>query len=359
MKKLSCALALAGAFMTGNALAWGNDGHRAVGAIADQLLKGSAAQAKFAALLLPGETLELIANWPDCVKGTYCGPQSPEMLAYVAANPKHSEYHYTDIPFQNAHYHDGATGSAGDDIVQTLKQAISVLQGKLDAASNPHRFTPRQALILITHLVGDIHQPLHVGAAYVAKDGRFVVPETQAQIDGLAIFDARGGNNLLLDDAQITALSDAVIPAALPLEEGAVQAAAVKPAAYPKSPTKPLHSYWDSTVVDYAMRRLSTRTPRQFAQTVIASQPEVPANSGDPVTWPYQWADASLAASKIAYAGVVAGPATQQTSRKGEPYYVWALTVPGDYPVPSSALARTQLINGGYHLAAVLRAIWP
>ena len=359
MKNLSCALALAGAFMTGNALAWGNDGHRAVGAIADQLLKGSAAQAKIAALLLPGETLELIANWPDCVKGTYCGPQSPEMLAYVAANPKHSEYHYTDIPFQNAHYHDGATGSAGDDIVQTLKQAISVLQGKLDAASNPHRFTPRQALILITHLVGDIHQPLHVGAAYVAKDGRFVVPETQAQIDGLAIFDARGGNNLLLDDAQITALSDAVIPAALPLEEGAVQAAAVKPAAYPKSPTKPLHSYWDSTVVDYAMRRLSTRTPRQFAQTVIASQPEVPANSGDPVNWPSQWADASLAASKIAYAGVVAGPATQQTSRKGEPYYVWALTVPGDYPVPSSALARTQLINGGYHLAAVLRAIWP
>ena len=359
MKKLTCALALAGAFMTGNALAWGNDGHRAVGAIADQLLKGSAAQAKIAALLLPGETLELIANWPDCVKGAYCGPQSPEMLAYVAANPKHSEYHYTDIPFQNAHYHDGATGSAGDDIVQTLKQAISVLQGKLDAASNPHRFTPRQALILITHLVGDIHQPLHVGAAYVAKDGRFVVPETQAQIDGLAIFDARGGNNLLLDDAQITALSDAVIPAALPLEEGAVQAAAVKPAAYPKSPTKPLHSYWDSTVVDYAMRRLSTRTPRQFAQTVIASQPEVPANSGDPVTWPYQWADASLAASKIAYAGVVAGPAMQQTSRKGEPYYVWALTVPGDYPVPSSALARTQLINGGYQLAAVLRAIWP
>lgn len=354
MKKLTCVLALAGAFMTGNALAWGNDGHRAVGAIADQLLKGSAAQAKIAALLLPGETLESIANWPDCVKGSYCGPQSPEMLAYVAANPKHSEYHYTDIPFQNAHYHDGATGSADDDIVQTLKQAISVLQGKVDAASNPHQFTPRQALILLTHMVGDIHQPLHVGAAYVAKDGRFVVPETQAQIDGMAIFDARGGNNLLLDDGQITALSDAVIPAALPKED-----AAVKPAAYPKSPTKPLHSYWDSTVVDYAMRRLSTRTPRQFAQTVIASKPEVPGNSGEPATWPYQWADASLAASKIAYAGVVAGPATQQTSRKGEPYYVWSLSVPSDYPVPSSALAKTQLINGGYHLAAVLQAIWP
>ena len=354
MKKLLTVLALGAAFASGNVLAWGNDGHRAVGAIADQLLKGSAAQAQMAALLLPGESLEKIANWPDCVKGTYCGPQSPEMLAYVAANPKHSEYHYTDIPFQNAHYHDHDVGSADDDIVQTLKQAILVLQGKDDAASNPHQFTKRQALILITHLVGDIHQPLHVGAAYVGKDGRFVVPATQAQIDGMAIFDARGGNNLLLDDARMTALSSAVIPASLPAEEGETKAPA-----YPKSPTKPLHSYWDSTVVDYAMRRLSTRTPQQFAKTVIASQPAVSGNSGDPVTWPYQWADASLAASKVAYADVVAGPATQQTSRKGEVYNVWALTVPDNYPVPSSALAKQQLIEGGYHLAALLQAIWP
>ncbi|MFZ4878815.1 S1/P1 nuclease [Janthinobacterium sp. Mn2066] len=355
MKKIACVLALGAAFATGNVLAWGNDGHRAVGAIADQLLKGSVAQAELSKLLLPGESLEKIANWPDCVKGTYCGPQTPEMLAYVAANPKHSEYHYTDIPFQNAHYHDHDVGSADDDIVQTLKQAILVLQGKDDPASNPHQFTKRQALILITHMVGDIHQPLHVGAAFVAKDGRFVVPATQAQVDEVAIFDARGGNNLLLDDAKITALSDATIPAPLPAEEGAAKPAST----YPKSATKPLHSYWDSTVVDYAMRRLSTRTPEQFARTVIASQPQVSVNTGDPVTWPYQWADQSLAASKIAYTDVVAGPATQQTSRKGDVYNVWALTVPDNYPVPSSALAKQQLIEGGYHLASLLQAIWP
>ncbi|MBB5606585.1 MULTISPECIES: S1/P1 nuclease [unclassified Janthinobacterium] len=355
MKKIACVLALGAAFATGNVLAWGNDGHRAVGAIADQLLKGSVAQAELNKLLLPGESLEKIANWPDCVKGTYCGPQTPEMLAYVAANPKHSEYHYTDIPFQNAHYHDHDVGSADDDIVQTLKQAILVLQGKDDPATNPHQFTKRQALILITHLVGDIHQPLHVGAAFVAKDGHFVVPATQAQVDEVAIFDARGGNNLLLDDAKITALSDATIPAPLPAEEGAAKPAST----YPKSPTKPLHSYWDTTVVDYAMRRLSTRTPEQFARKVIASQPQVSVNTGDPVTWPYQWADESLAASKIAYTDVVAGPATQQTSRKGDVYNVWALTVPDNYPVPSSALAKQQLIEGGYHLASLLQAIWP
>ena len=53
------------------------------------------------------------------------------------------------------------------------------------------------------------------------------------------------------------------------------------------------------------------------------------------------------------------GPFQQQVSKKGETYYTWALEVPQDYPVPSSALARTQLIKGGYNLAAVLTAIWP
>ena len=80
MKKLACVLALSSAFLSMDALAWGNDGHRAVGAIADKLLKGTNAEKQIAALLLPGESLESIANWADCVKGTYCGPQTPEML---------------------------------------------------------------------------------------------------------------------------------------------------------------------------------------------------------------------------------------------------------------------------------------
>ncbi|HZV64940.1 MAG TPA: S1/P1 nuclease [Telluria sp.] len=350
MKKLARVLALAGAFLSADALAWGNDGHRAVGAIADQLLKGSNAQKQVAALLLPGESLESVANWADCVKGTYCGPQTPEMVAYVGANPKHSEYHYTDIPFQESHYHDGAVGSAGDDVVQTLKQAIAVLQGKTDPALNPHRFTKRQALLLITHMTGDIHQPLHVGAAYVGKDGKFVVPQKHDDIDTVNIFDARGGNNLLLDDEKLAALSANLIPPgeAKPLPPGVV-----------KSPTRPFHSYWDSTVVDYAMRRIGTRTPEQFAQAVIASKPAVPANSGDPASWPYQWADDALIASKIAYADVTPGKITPQVGRKGETYYTWGIEVPANYPVPSSALAKTQLIKGGYHLAALLQAIWP
>jgi hypothetical protein len=351
MKKLACVLALSGAFVSANALAWGPAGHRAVGAIADQLIKGSDAEKHVKELLQPGESLESVANWPDCVKGNYCGPQTPEMIDYVNANPQHQEYHYTDVPFQLNHYHDGAVGTAEDDIVQTLKQAIAVLQGKDDAKSNPHHFTKRQALILLTHMTGDIHQPLHVGAAYVGKDGKFVVPDKKGDVDAVGIFDSRGGNNFLVNDEKIEAAALANdIPPGEPKPE--------RPGV-PKNLTKPFHSYWDGTSVDYAFRRIGTKTPDQFASKVIASHPDVVKNTGDATSWPYQWADDSLIYSKQAYADVTVGPLTKQLSKKGDTYYTWTLEVPQSYPVPSSAIAKQQLIKGGYHLAAVLQAIWP
>src|SRR5476649_1495080 len=405
MKKLACIVALSGAFVSLNAAAWGNDGHRAVGAIADQLIKGSNAQQHVDALLLPGESLESIASWADCVKGNYCGPQTQEMKDYVAANPKHSEYHYTDVPYQDAHYRDGEVGTATDDIVQTLKQAIAVLEDKGDDVSNPHHFTKRQALLLVVHLTGDIHQPLHVGAAYIGKDGGFVLPDRQGQIDSVGMFDTRGGNDLLLDDAKLNAAAAPLIPPPLPVpadeskpaatyvpaksaskpfhsywdttvvdyafrrtgvgtpQQFAQAVIATKPEVAmntgdPRSASKPFHSYWDTTVVDYAFRRTGVGTPQQFAQAVIATKPEVAMNTGDPIGWPYQWADDALVVSKLAFAGVTPGQIAKQTGRNGESYNVWALAIPDNYPVPSSATAKTQLIKGGYHLAELLQAIW-
>lgn len=347
MKKLLTVLALASVFTSADALAWGAAGHRAVGAIADQLIAGTSAQQHVAALLLPGESLEQISTWPDCVKGTSCGPQTPEMLAYVAANPKHSEYHYTDLPFQNAAYLSGAAGTAPDDIVQTLQQAIAVLRGQGDDHTNPHHFTPRQALILLTHLAGDITQPLHVAAGYVDQHSAWVVPATNAEIDDIHIFNTRGGNDLEIDEARLKASSDKLIPAP----------AAPEPPS--KWPAKAFHSYWDSTAVTYAMRRIGARTPEQFAQRVLAGSPEIVGDSGDPATWPVQWANDTLAVSKIAYTGVVVGAMSERTSSKGEKYKVWAVSMPDDYPVPSSALAKEQLTKGGIRLAMLLQTLWP
>jgi hypothetical protein len=336
MKKLAIALALTGAFASNQAAAWGNDGHRAIGAIADKLLKGSHAQKMIAEILLPGETLESVAVWADCVKGDWCGKQTAEMQAYVAAHPRHQEYHYTNTPFQHSHYTPGAPGTSDVDIVLTLQQAIAVLQGKSDAASNPRNFTKRQALLLIAHLAGDIHQPLHVGAAFVSKDGKFVIPKKESDIDQVAMFDSRGGNNLVFDETKI-------IPG-----EGT-----------PQSLNRPLHSYWDTTVVKYAMRRSSVKSPEEFAQMMIDANPSQAAYGADLQAWPVKWANESLAASKTAFHGVTPGGLQEHVSRKGEKYYTFGLEVPNDYPVPTSALARTQLAKGGHNLAALLKAIWP
>jgi hypothetical protein len=173
-----------------------------------------------------------------------------------------------------------------------------------------------------------------------------VVPKSDKEIDSLNIFDSRGGNNLQMDEAALAAAS----------AKSGIPAGDEAPSKYP---TKPFHSYWDTTVVDYAMRRSSMRTVDKFSQWAIDGKPVVTLPKGEAITWPAQWANDSLVAAKQAYADVKVGVASKQTSRNGESYTVWAMTVPDSYPVPSSALAREQLIKGGYNLAGLLQKIWP
>lgn len=373
IKNLLVTLTLCCAFSASDALAWGADGHRAVGAIADVLIKDSPAQIQLNKLLLPGETLESIANWADCVKGTFCGAQTAEMLAFTSANPKHREYHYTDIPFQHLHYRDGAVGSFDDDIVHIMQQAIAVLQGTSAGAANPHHFTRRQALLLIVHLVGDIHQPLHVGNAFIEKSGHFLAPESAAQIDSVTIFNSNGGNNFLLDDVKLAVISAnlfsspalvapalTLAPGLAPGRESGLASALVKLTSLSAASSRlAFHAYWDSTVVAYVLRRMGAGASEQFAEMAVKTKPLRPDNFGDPLNWPYQWADDTLQISKLAYSDVTLEKMSEKTNRQGEAYFVWALNMPASYPLLSSDIAQTQLIKGGYHLAALLQTIWP
>ncbi|HEY5800212.1 MAG TPA: S1/P1 nuclease [Burkholderiaceae bacterium] len=342
MKKIAALVAASCAFVAADASAWGYQGHRVVGAIADQLLKGSKAELRLKSLLLPGETLESISVWADNAKGSYNGSVvTQEMTDYTNAHPKHQEYHYTDIPFQNAKYTDGAVGAFEHDIVQTMKQAIAVLQGKTDPANNPRGFTPRQALLVLTHLAGDITQPLHVGAPYLNQAGQFAVPDRADQYAipdtpaaATAPFvDLRGGNDLVIEDKS-------------PLAPGAE-----------KRNPRALHSYWDSAVVEYAMKRVSTKTPAEFAQAIITGKPPVAPTQGEVTSWPYQWANDTLQVSKAAYVGLQPGARTSITSRDGKAQTKWLVNVPDNYAEPSSAIASEQLVKGGYRLAQLLQAV--
>lgn len=337
-----------------DALALGDEGHKTVGAIADRLLVGTKAEARMKALLLPGESLESISIWADCAKGRFCGEPTSEMIAFTIQNPKHAGYHYINLPVQSAAYKPGAVGSTEHDIVRTLQQAIAVLQGNDTEASNPHRFTPRQALLMIAHLVGDIHQPLHVGAAYINQDNQFVTPTTQQQVDGVSIFDLQGGNNLLLEDKNTWTARD--------LESYKREQAQAKTPPDGEKPLrvgKPLHLYWDVTVVENVMRGLKVNSVAELTDKLMSERPKKTSNSGDVVAWPEQWANQSLVFAKQAYADIAIIDKVKVTSRKGIEYSNWYARLPANYAETSTEITRRQIASAGVHLADLLTKIWP
>ena len=136
------ALAAAVSLVPTPAFAWGKTGHRVVAAIADTELSGLA-RAHVEEILGRGQSLSDVANWPDEMRSV------PGEFWQKTATP----WHYVTV---NGTVYDHAPPEG--DALQAIEHFTKVLQ---DPASS---LADRQlALRFIVHLVGDLHQPLHVG----------------------------------------------------------------------------------------------------------------------------------------------------------------------------------------------------
>jgi hypothetical protein len=124
------------------ALAWGKTGHRVVAAIADTQLSGLA-RANVEQILGPGETLDEAANWPDEMRS------APGEFWQKTATP----WHYVTL---NGIIYDHAPPEG--DALEALGRFTKTLQDP-----NASRADKQLALRFIVHIVGDLHQPLHVG----------------------------------------------------------------------------------------------------------------------------------------------------------------------------------------------------
>lgn len=133
--------ALAGLIPT-PALAWGKTGHRVVAAIADTELSGLA-RAQVQQILGYGENLDEAANWPDEMRA------APGAFWQKTATP----WHYVTL---NGIVYDHAPPEG--DALEALGRFSKVLQDP-----NASRADKQLALRFVIHLVGDLHQPLHVG----------------------------------------------------------------------------------------------------------------------------------------------------------------------------------------------------
>ena len=268
------------------ATAWDYPGHRIVGAIADLVLQQyhPEAYAKISALLeiksadgtVVKRSLSQVAVFPDCAKKNnepYCGrPSSDEEKAYAARNRHQDRFHYTDVPLQQAQYRAGSAGTGETDVVQMIGYTVAQLSAKT-AADRPGKLadvdlTDTEAVWLLAHLVGDIHQPLHVGAKYTDLSCEKDVDPNQAGDAkdrfgiGKTVAETVGGNLILLE-----AREPAVPPAAN------------------------LHFYWDGASVARAMRAAGLgHSEQDFARLLAGSLPSGWQSAGAAGTWGSQWA---------------------------------------------------------------------
>lgn len=128
-------------FSISQAFAWGQTGHRVVGEVASFYLKRKAE--KKIDELLNRQSLAVASVWMDNIKSD---------RSYRYANP----WHYVSIP-DGQTYEESEKNEDGD-IIMTLKRIIKELKkGDLNFE------TEQEHLKMLIHLVGDIHQPCHVG----------------------------------------------------------------------------------------------------------------------------------------------------------------------------------------------------
>ena len=342
-------LALAALAAPAPALAWDYPGHRIVGAVADLVLQQHDPEVykKVQALLATKDkdgkevqrTLAQVAVFPDCAKRgnePYCGrPPSDEEKAYAARNPRHATYHYTDVPIEQRKYVAGSAGTAETDVVQMIGYAVAQLRHKTSAKKKDVDLTDTEAVWLIAHLVGDIHQPLHVGAKYYDKTcTKGVDPNREGEPPtygiGKTIAETVGGNLI-----HLTAPAPAVPPA------------------------ENLHFFWDGAAVVRAMQAAGVGGAEQdFAKLLAGSPPSGLKPKGDAESWAAQWASEILPLAREAHTRLTIKKRAKPAPVGATLNCAWETTLDKSYQDWAKDQAKIQLAKGGFRLAALMKAIF-
>jgi hypothetical protein len=274
-------------------LGWGAGGHMMVASIAfDRLNPNARAQAQML-LAIPINPASVSNKSKDFVNASHWADDLrpfPEFDSF-------KELHFLDTPFST----DGTTLPAipTPNIVTALEENLNILKTSTDNAARA------QALRLIIHFVGDIHQPLHCATKV-----------SRAKPEG-----DRGGN---------------LVKIKLVGANGKVR-------------RTNLHSYWDGglttfppTGPNFAPPPLS-KIPAAVAKAKAGNPDTDPALKLDDPTNFQAWADESFELAKtVVYIGI---------SNGGRPSPA--------YKNKGIKLARKRVAWGGYRLAALLNSIWP
>jgi len=313
----ACAASFLALALACTAYPWGAQGHRAMAIVAERNL--SAEARSHVAAILGSDDLGSIASWMDEVRSAYFhqGPLAadPEALKFNAEFPKNGEWHYVDLPLGTAAYALDGPYAKPDDVVHMLEEAVRVLEGGGD-----RRITKREALCMLVHFVGDLHQPLHVANGYfeTAADGTAKLDTDPASLKGVP--NDKGGN-----------------------------ADFFGPGKYDE-----LHAYWDTALVEKIGAGRDPALLAELLEKRLSAESPGWASDGDYHHWAEGWATESLVAARAAYSGITFG-ALIPDSRGGIKSI--KITFPPHYDEVAVPLAAERLAKSGYHLAEILNAI--
>jgi len=291
--------------------AWSAEGHRAVGEIARGRLNAKARTAVTA--LLGNDDLAAIAVWADDLRAAamHRGPLANDAEAHEFNQkfPKNGTWHFVNLPLASPAYTDDGAFSSQDDVVHAINRCIAVLEGKSD------EFAPGQALRLLVHFVGDLHQPLHTSTGYfdlsdpaspkLVTDPRLVDPKSGD----------RGGNSLYFTKSE------------------------------------ELHALWDNGLVRKVGGIDYQNVAAEAAKRIKSSAWKT---SGDYHAWAEQWATDSVHVARLAYQGIEFGPATLNAKHDLEREEI---KLPRDYQQVNEPRAADQLAKAGFHLGELLNSI--
>ena len=122
---------------------WGATGHRTIGKIAEDYLKGKTIRK--IAELLNGESLALVSTFGDDIKSDN-------------RYRKFNTWHYVNMPF-GVKYEDSEKNPKGD-LVAGIEKCKEVILDETASKEDKVFY-----LKMLVHLIGDLHQPMHVGRA--------------------------------------------------------------------------------------------------------------------------------------------------------------------------------------------------
>lgn len=273
------------------AYAWGDEGHKVIGIIAEHFLEPTVRQ-KVSALLaadtdtLTGSDFVSRTTWADRWRdsdrfGSKARYYATQQWHFVDQEMSGPDQDVACFGHPSLNGEAASKGPAQDCVIDKVEQFATEL--KAPETSPPERIL---ALKFLLHLVGDLHQPLHAGDD-----------------------DDRGGNQVLVLDGRRTV-------------------------------AERLHAYWDNTVVE----RLG-RDPQRIADVLIKryeSQADAIAKGS-----PASWAEESFEVARdVAYDL----PATTESDAHGATAY----RLYPKYEQAAVPAASLQMARAGIRLARIL-----